>query len=121
MSLEVVKPGLAQAHHPRVDIAALLANPGAALALDNDVAAVLLGQVASLHALLAARVAATVGTTASTAPQPVAERLLTAHEVAARLSVSKDWVYRAKLPFAVRLDGHVRFKASGLERYLKTR
>jgi excisionase family DNA binding protein len=58
---------------------------------------------------------------AAAAPGP--DRLLSAAEVAQRLGVAKDWVYRRSqsLPFAVRLGGHVRFSAAGLERYLKGR
>ena len=118
-------PSVARAHPPRagVDLEALLAEPGRALTLEPDVAAGLLGPVAALHACLAARVAGDAAARTSPEPRPAGEHLLTAAEVAARLGVSKDWVYRrsGRLPIAVRLDGHVRFQAAGLERYLKTR
>lgn len=106
-----------------MDVEALLTEPCRALTLEPDVAAGLLGPVAALHALLAARVAGSMGGSTGGEPQSAGEHLLTAAEVAARLGVSKDWVYRrtGRLPFAVRLDGHARFKAAGLERYLKTR
>ncbi len=110
-------PGSASA-----DLSALLASPERALALDTDTAALLLGPVASLHSYLAARVARRPSEELS-APTPATERLLSAAEVAARLGVSKDWVYRRSrtLPFALRLDGHVRFSAIGLEKYLRLR
>jgi excisionase family DNA binding protein len=52
-------------------------------------------------------------------PEPGPDQLLSADEVAARLGVSKRWVYcnAGKLPM-VRLPGRsLRFSARGLEKY----
>ena len=50
-----------------------------------------------------------------------AGELLRVDEAAKRLNVSTTWLYRraGRLPFVVRLDGHVRVAAAGLERYLR--
>lgn len=55
------------------------------------------------------------------APQP--DRLLTADEVATRLNISTDYVYRhaKQYPFMIRQGRRVRFSQAGLERYLKQR
>lgn len=79
----------------------------------------LLGPVAALHALLAARVAQ-----GGAAPSPaVSDRLLDADEAAAKLGCAKDWVYRhaRTLAFTVRLGGHLRFSEQGIERYIRQR
>jgi len=56
-----------------------------------------------------------------------ADPLLTAEEVALKLKVSKDWVWdhsSRRLPYlpVVRLsDGALRYRASGIEEFLKER
>ncbi len=57
-------------------------------------------------------------------PTPVEDRLLTVDEVAVKLGVTNDWLYRrAKaLPFTVRLSpGKLRFSLRGIERYIRQR
>ena len=49
------------------------------------------------------------------------DRLLTVGEAAQRLACSKDWLYRHRLPFAVRNGRQLRFSADGLERYIRQR
>lgn len=51
---------------------------------------------------------------------PPTDRLLRAHEVCARLNVSRAWLYRnvTKLPFAIRVRNIWRFSENGLNTYL---
>jgi predicted DNA-binding transcriptional regulator AlpA len=52
------------------------------------------------------------------------ERLLTVDEAAAKLGMTKDWLYRkaARLPFTVRPSpGTLRFSSLGIERYIRQR
>ncbi len=51
------------------------------------------------------------------------DRLLTAKETAARLSISVDQLYRMDVPFRVRVTAGraVRFSAAGLEAFLRQR
>ncbi len=63
----------------------------------------------------------------STTMQKVVELLLTAEEVALMLKVSKDWVWdhsSRRLPYlpVIRMsDGALRYRASGIEEFLKER
>lgn len=106
-----------------VDVEALLATPQTAHHLPTETAVALLGPVAALYAHLQARVAAGGARDASVSPVDSSAGLLTAVQVAERLCVSTDWVYRRtrSLPFAVRIGGHVRFSADGLASYVKNR
>jgi predicted DNA-binding transcriptional regulator AlpA len=60
-------------------------------------------------------------------PQESFELLLTADEVAIILKVSKDWVWdhfsqrRPYLPVIRMSDGALRYRASGIEEFLKER
>jgi predicted DNA-binding transcriptional regulator AlpA len=57
-------------------------------------------------------------------PQEVApERLLKVDDAAARLGMSREWVYRngRTLPFARRIGRSVRFSAPGIDRWLSQR
>ena len=51
----------------------------------------------------------------------IEDRLLTVDEVAARLGLSKDWLYRhaTKLPFTRRVGRQLRFGSQGLESYIR--
>ena len=59
--------------------------------------------------------------------QEVVDLLLTAEDVAAKLKVSKDWVWdhsSRKLPYlpVIRMsDGALRYRASGIEEFLRER
>ncbi|MGO8758068.1 MAG: helix-turn-helix transcriptional regulator [Terracidiphilus sp.] len=63
----------------------------------------------------------------STTMQEAVELLLTAEEVALMLKVSKDWVWdhsSRRLPYlpVIRMsDGALRYRASGIEEFLKER
>jgi predicted DNA-binding transcriptional regulator AlpA len=55
---------------------------------------------------------------------PTEDRLLVIADAAARLAVSKDWLYRHadRLPFTVRLSNRQpRFSAKGIDRYIASR
>ena len=74
--------------------------------------------------LLAGPPETTTPNPAATAVVETEDRLLGVEETAARLGVTKDWLYhhRKDLPFAVKLGPRVlRFSAVKLERYLETR
>ncbi|MGA7873041.1 MAG: helix-turn-helix domain-containing protein [Candidatus Binatus sp.] len=80
----------------------------------RDEAVALMGLLAAAHAKLAAVMAVAMVET------PTADRLLDVDEAAQMLKVDRQWIYRRtrKLPFVVRLDGAVRFSASGIERFI---
>ncbi len=60
-------------------------------------------------------------------PQEAVDLLLTAEEVALKLKVSRDWVWdhsSRRLPYlpVIRMsDGALRYRASGIEEFLKER
>ena len=105
---------------PLPSLDALAADPGQAASLSPEAVPALLARTAAVQAALAARLA-TLGTDGH-APEDT-DRLLTAAEAAAVLRVSQDYLYRnaRKLPFAVRLGRHLRFSASGIDRYIRQR
>jgi excisionase family DNA binding protein len=82
--------------------------------------AVLVGQLAALQQLVTARLMGNLLDPAAV-EAPDGDRLLTVAEVADRLACSKDWVYRHRLPFAVRQGRQRRFSAKGLEHYIRDR
>jgi excisionase family DNA binding protein len=91
---------------------------------DFDITSIPLDQIPALLVALSARLVAEGASAgvAGTVASPEGDRLLTVDEAAERLSVSKDWLYRAEVPFAVRLGpGQLRFSAEGLARYIKNR
>lgn len=99
-------------------------NPLAALARLIDEAApsdypALCGALEQLKASLWLKMA--TPTREQQAAQP--DRLLTAEQVADRLQISADYVYRhaRQYPFMIREGRHVRFSQLGLDRYLKQR
>jgi hypothetical protein len=51
------------------------------------------------------------------------DHLLSADQAARILNVDKQWLYRrsSRLPFALHLDGQLRFSAEAIQRYLKAR
>ncbi len=51
------------------------------------------------------------------------DRLLHVKEAAEKLGESEQWLRRRtrKLPFVVRLDGHVRYSARGIDEYIRVR
>lgn len=106
------------------DLRELVADPRRAFELSAAEAAALLIELASLQAVVAARLST------NTAARPVSisdsdsDRLLTAEEVAERFQRSVDWVYRQAKhwPFTRRLTRRtVRFSEAGLHRFLAAR
>jgi predicted DNA-binding transcriptional regulator AlpA len=82
-----------------------------------------LGKLEVARAVLWSRLACTRSETDPDLPDDVAQTLLTAREVAARLQTSTRWVYRhaAKLG-AIRISAHnVRFPEIAVRRFLKRR
>jgi len=51
------------------------------------------------------------------------DRLLDVDEAAEKLGESPQWLYRRtrKLPFVVRLDGHIRYSARGIDEFIASR
>ena len=107
------------------ELATLAADPSRVRDVAPDALPALIGEVEALKALLWARLQ-TGQSAANPAPAPSAkhpaDELLTAKEAAARLGVSRRWIYRkAKanaLPFARRLaTGTLRFSARGLDHW----
>jgi predicted DNA-binding transcriptional regulator AlpA len=70
---------------------------------------------------LAGRMAET-RTSAPAESSPAADDLLDAETAAALLGVSPSWLYhRNKLPFRVKVGGKLKFRRSGIDRWLKQR
>jgi excisionase family DNA binding protein len=82
--------------------------------------AALLGQIAALQQAVSARLLHDLLLQAEVRAHET-DRLLTVTEAAQRLACSKDWLYRHRLPFAVRNGRQLRFSADGLERYIRQR
>lgn len=85
-------------------------------------AAELLGKGASITLPCEAVLAALAEVDCVVVPAPVASRLMTVPEVAARTSMSRKYIYKhaAEWPFTRRLPGEkaLRFESAGLERWL---
>lgn len=97
----------------------LARDPARARDLPPEVARDLLAQLAPLLTLLLAQ--AFQGANGQPSEED-GDRLLTVEEVARRLGVSKDAVYRGKWPFEVRPVGRSRrFSAQGLDRFIRQR
>ena len=79
--------------------------------------AALLGQVGALQHVVSARLVRDLLVRDEAAHEM--DRLLTVTEAAERLACSPDWLYRHRLPFAVRNGRQLRFSATGLDRYIR--
>jgi excisionase family DNA binding protein len=103
----------------------LLAQPTRVRDLPAEVAWDLLARLAGLYPLLLAQVTQALRDPAGQNghPEAAADHLLTVAEVARRLGVSKDTVYRKRWPFEVTQGGirGRRFSADALARYLRQR
>lgn len=95
------------------------------MSLPSEQIPALLCRMSAIHGALAARLSTEVF---SRCREPAAEgrgdELLTVDTAAAKLSVSKDWLYRraAKLPFTVRLGPRrLRFSEVGIQKFIHQR
>ena len=88
--------------------------------LPPDQLSVLLYQLAALQSVLASELLKKLQVLEDTGAHD-GDRLLTVAEAAVRLACSKDWLYRHRLPFAVRNGRQLRFSADGLHRYIRQR
>ncbi len=101
----------------------LAAHPERVQELPPEAARDFLVKIAGLQPLLLAQALSPTNGTGQ-AEAPAEDRLLTVEEAAAKLAVSKDWLYRraGKLPFTIRHGpGQVRFSSQGIERYIRQR
>ena len=108
---------------PRIVLARLAASPEQARSLPPEDAAIAAAYASELQAALAQRLRVTDAEAHSKAPPP-ADRLLTPAETAARLGVTKRWLYRnsKRLPFTRKLTNRtVRFHEQGLAKYIRER
>ena len=106
------------------DLRELVADPRRAFELSAAEAAALLIELASLQAVVAARLSTNPAAGPASISDSDSDRLLTAEEVAERLQRSVDWVYRQAKhwPFTRRLTRRtVRFSEAGLQRFLGQR
>ena len=101
-----------------VSLDTLAQDPGRVRDLPPDVAQDLLARVMALSPLL---LVAALREDGPPEPEVGEDRLLRVPEVARRLGVSTDTVYRNKWPFEVSQGGRRRFSANGLARYLRQR
>ncbi len=79
-------------------------------------------QLSALQGALAARLISAAHLHDGQKETRPSDRLLTPAETAAKLGLSKDWLYRnaRKLPFTVRVSWrNVRFSEQGIERYIR--
>jgi predicted DNA-binding transcriptional regulator AlpA len=102
----------------------VLRDPSLADALPPHALAALYGDVAALEARLRTRLLL-LGITAESSTASAADRLLLIEEAAKMLATSEDTLYSKwkKLPFAFKdpLDGRIKFRVSGIERYITSR
>ena len=104
-------------------VSASLAACGEWLAQDEEVPADqlagLLVQLAALQHAVSARLL--LGLLQRAAVAHTTDRLLTVTEAAERLACTTDWLYRQRLPFAVRNGRQLRYSEAGLVRYIGQR
>jgi len=81
----------------------------------------LLTHLAAIQTALAARLAQFAEESHSKGKE--GGRLLTVEDVAQKLGVAPDWLYRraVRLPFTVRLGRALRFSEEGLDRWIRAR
>lgn len=90
--------------------------------LDMVGVATLLAIIGATQTRATARLLA-LGACTDTESSPNSSQWLTAEQVAERVGMSTDWVYRRanRLPFARRIGRSLRFSAEGLERWMHLR
>lgn len=103
----------------RPDLSDVVKDPSRVSDLDPGQIPALIAQLSAVQASMAARLV----TAAQDDDNEAENQLLTIEQAAARLGVSKDWLYRrtSKLQFVVRVGRHVRFSSSGIDRYIRNR
>ena len=96
----------------------LLEDPDRVSALPLEAVPTIRGELAKLDTLLLMRVAMAQSNGQA---QPDGDRLLSAKEVAGRMGMSLDYVYKnaSEFPFAVKEGRRVLFSECGLEQYLQ--
>jgi predicted DNA-binding transcriptional regulator AlpA len=100
LSLDAIASGAGLAGLSRPELAALLAT---CAAIEARIAAALLAGTASPVTVMD-------------------DRLLDVRQAAAKLNVSRTWLYkRPRLPFAVRIGGHVRYSERRLNHFIALR
>jgi hypothetical protein len=99
------------------EIVSLLGRLGAADAVPIEYIPALLGEIERVRVGLWCRLLR------DRVEGPVADRLLSIGEAAARLAATKDWLRRhGDLPFVVRLsEGQIRYSEQGIERFIRQR
>lgn len=108
------------------ELAALVTDPERVADIDPAAIPAIVGEMEALRARLWVRLQTPprVGVTPEPASNGGPDTLLKVDEAAARLGVSKRWMYRKadSLPFTKRLTGGtLRFSARGLERWKERR
>lgn len=111
----------------RAELLTLLLDPERINEVAPDAIPALIGEAAALQAQLWARLQS-ANTAPAAAPVQAStsgdDELLTVKQAAARLGVSRKWLYRhaPSLPFTRKLStGTLRFSARGLERWKESR
>ncbi len=104
------------------NLAEVIADPSRIETLPPELVATLRGELAKLDTLLLAQVLKPyAGSQDEHAGQ--GDRRLNVQEAAAKLGVTKDYLYRhaGSLPFTVRIGRGLGFSEAGIERYLRQR
>ena len=94
----------------------LATDPSLAKSLSPEEAIGLLSSIGSIQPFLSA-----VAYSGKVENESTGDRLLGVDEAADRLSCTVDWLYHQhkNLPFACKLFGQLRFRETGLEKYIK--
>lgn len=99
-------------------LADIIADTASLEGLSVEALAVLRGELMRLDALILARL-----TAGRNGNSDQADKLLSIEEAAAKLSTSRDWLYRRaeKLPFTIRLGRRLLFSQTGIEQFIRRR
>lgn len=100
-------------------LADLARDPSTLDGLPAEAIPALVGEAASLHARLLARLMASGQDGKPDSP----ERLLSVDEAARMLQVSKSWLYKrtARLPFVVKVGSRVCYSEAGIRAWIRRR
>ena len=102
------------------DLAGVVADPGKVSLVSPEAVPAMLGDLERVKAALWARLVTQDGNRNG---ETGGDQLLDATEAAAKIKVSKDWIYHhhADLPFTVRIGSKLLFSAVGIDRWIKVR